>query len=824
MPERGATQAVTDYSSLARVYIAAVLTAGLLTLSAALASGGPEDWPRFLMYISGAALASVLKVHLPGITGTMSVNFLFVLMAIARLALMEAVAIAAAGVAIQYVWYSKRKLRIVQLSFNLSSISTAAFVAWHVQRWPLLRDIGVENLPILCLSASAYFVLNTLPIAIVVALTERKPMSATWKECYLWSFPYYVVGAAIVGGMQFLGDRLGWQTAVMTLPFVYIIYRSYQFYLGRLESEKKHAEEMAALHLRTIEALALAIEAKDHSTNDHLHRVQVYAQEIGRDLGLSESDLNALQAASLLHDIGKLAVPEHIISKPGRLTPEEFEKMKIHPVVGAEILERVQFPYPVVPIVASHHEKWDGTGYPSGLSRDAIPIGARILAAVDCLDALASDRQYRRAMPLDEAMAMVREQSGKAFDPRVVDVLNRRYRELETVARSASSDKMRLSKDIRIAPGVAPAAGFQETSELPPPLAAPRNADFLTSIAAARTEVQTLFELSQSLGSSLSVIDTLSVLAQRLQLLVPHSGLAIWLIRQNELHPEYVTGQDAELFRALRIPVGQGLSGWVAETGKQIINGNPSVEPGYTNDETKFSTLRSAIAVPLEGVSGRIGVLSVYHRDAQAFTLDHLRILLAVSSKLGLAIENSLRFKAAESSATIDHLTGLPNARSLFLHLEQEIARRESDEQPMTVLVCDLDGFKGVNDSFGHLEGNRILKKVATVIKSHCRESDYVARMGGDEFVAVLNGLDLERCEQTTERIRKAVSDSGIEEYGGVLYTLSVGAAEWQPGIRAEELLNEADRRMYKAKRRHKRGDAPAVVAMPPAKPRAVGA
>src|SRR5205807_10389262 len=180
--------------------------------------------------------------------------------------------------------------------------------------------------------------------------------------------------------------------------------RSYLLYLQRLEDEKVHAEEVSSLHLRTIEALALAIEAKDHTTHDHLQRVQVYAMELAEDLKLGKSDQEALRAAALLHDIGKLAVPEHIISKPGRLTPEEFEKMKIHPVVGAEILERVKFPYPVVPIVRSHHEKYDGSGYPFGLKGDEIPIGARILSAVDYLDAMASDRQYRRAIALDEVM------------------------------------------------------------------------------------------------------------------------------------------------------------------------------------------------------------------------------------------------------------------------------------------------------------------------------------------------------------------------------------------------------------------------------------
>src|SRR5207245_6240421 len=190
-------------------------------------------------------------------------------------------------------------------------------------------------------------------------------------------------------------------------------YRAYRLYPGKLEAEKQDAEKLSSLHLRTIEALALAIEAKDHTTHDHLQRVRIYAMELAKDLGLSEDETEALRAASVLHDIGKLAVPEHIISKPGKLTPEEFEKMKIHPIIGAEILEQVEFPYPVVPIVHAHHETWDGSGYPNGLKGEAIPLGARILAAVDCLDALASDRQYRRALRLDERMLHVGRGAGR---------------------------------------------------------------------------------------------------------------------------------------------------------------------------------------------------------------------------------------------------------------------------------------------------------------------------------------------------------------------------------------------------------------------------
>ena len=401
---------------------------------------------------------------------------------------------------------------------------------------------------------------------------------------------------------------------------------------------------MASLHLRTIEALALAIEAKDHTTHDHLQRVQVYAVEIGKELRLSETTLEALRAAALLHDIGKLAVPEHIISKPGKLTREEFEKMKIHPVVGAEILERVRFPYPVTPIVRSHHERWDGTGYPDGLKGEEIPIGARMLAAVDCLDALASDRQYRRALPLEEAMEKVGAESGIGFDPRVVEILRRRYVELEAMAQA------RRSGGPSSPPASRSSAGWSRPPDLKTQALRDGTADtaenFLTSIAAARQEVQNLFELAQDLGNSLSLNETLSLLAMRLKRMIPYDSLAIYVLRDDRLRAEYVNGENFRLFSSLEIPLGQGLSGWVAENRKPIVNGNPSVEPGYLDDETKFTTMRSALAVPLIGLNGTVSVLTLYHTERDAFTKDHLRILLAIVPKLALSIENALAFPA----------------------------------------------------------------------------------------------------------------------------------------------------------------------------------
>jgi diguanylate cyclase (GGDEF)-like protein/putative nucleotidyltransferase with HDIG domain len=548
---------------------------------------------------------------------------------------------------------------------------------------------------------------------------------------------------------------------------------------------------MAALHMRTIEALALAIEAKDQTTHDHLERVRVYAVEMAKRLNLPPHEIEALRAAALLHDIGKLAVPEHIISKPGRLTPEEFEKMKIHPIVGAEILERVHFPYPVVPIVRSHHERWDGTGYPDGLKGEEIPIGARILSAVDCLDALATDRQYRKALPLDDAMQWLADQAGKAFDPKVVGLLKTIYIELETIVRLQSHlpERHKLSIDLKVERGNAPANGFEDGKAAE----TANQAAFLSSIAAARQEAQALFELTQDLGNSLSLSETLSVLSGRLKRLVPYDAIATYIVRGNELLPEFVNGDNFRLFAALRIPMGEGLSGWVAQNRKPMLNGNPALEHGYVHDPGRFSPLRSAICVPLEGLQGVVGVLALYHSDADGYTADHLRILLAISSKVALSVENALAFQEAESSATTDYLTELPNARSLFIHLDRELARCKR-----------LDGFKKINDRFGHLEGNRILRHFSETLQGSCREYDYVARMGGDEFVIVAPGLSASAAEARGICLSELAGNAGREVCGVEWLSLSVGCAIYpEDGVDAEKLLAEADRRMYIQKQEH---------------------
>ncbi len=793
-----------------KAFVGVTALVGAVVLGFSLSHWQSQDPTRFVCYLVVALLASGLKVQLPGIDGTMSVNFLFILLGVLELSLPETLVIGCTASLAQSVWQLRGRLDPVKVLFNVCGMMANATALTYLTYYSLVGRFGASKPILLMVSALMFFFANTLPISIVIALTEGKSSRKVWSECYFWSFPYYLVGAAAVGLVGIINRSAGWQTSLLVLPLIYWVYRSYRLYLGRLEAEKervevekRHVEQIASLNMRTIEALALAIEAKDHTTHTHLQRVRTYAVEVAKELSLAEEQIEALRAAALLHDIGKLAVPEQIINKPGKLTPEEFEKMKVHPLVGAEILDRVAFPYPVAPIVRAHHERWDGSGYPEGLAGEGIPIGARILAAVDCLDALASHRQYRPALPLSEAMAKVKEKSGTWFDPKIVAILESRYIELERMAQMSEDPAVAgLSRTVRVERGLAPAAGFERTEPTHGPV---DNADFLTSIASARQEAQTMFELSQDLGISLSLSETLSVLSMRLRRMIPFDSIAVFVNRNGWLLPELVSGENFRALSSLKIRVGEGLCGWVAENSRPIVNGNPQVEAGYSADLVKHTTsLQSALVVPLEGLNGVVGVLAMYQTNRDAFTPDHLRILLAVASKVALSVENALKYQQAESSATTDYLTGLPNARSLFVHLAQEVARCRRMKSSLAVLLCDIDGFKQINDSFGHLEGDKLLREFTTRLKDVCRGYDYVARMGGDEFVITAPGLTPEAAKEKAERLNQAAIESGRHVCGRDLITLSVGMAFCpEDGYDVERLLAEADRRMYSMKQVH---------------------
>lgn len=603
----------------ADVYIWAFLLLGGAVLCGTAAHWQLRDGRLFLAYLLTAVVASALKVRLAGVGGTTSVGFLFVLIGIVDLSTADAMLIAAVSVAVQCLWRPAQPVRAIRVCWSAASISLAVYASGAVYGWA--RQSVAEPVALAGL-AFAYFATNTSSVSGVIAVTESKPFMKTFRQQF-WLLAYYCCGTSAAWIVGTMPRGIEWEAPIVCLPMIYIVHRSQARTLAQMEGQKQHIEEIHALHLRAIEALAMAVEARDHGTHDHLKRVQIYALEIGRELGIEGPELRALHAAALLHDIGKLAVPEQILSKPGRLTPEEFEIVKTHPVVGAEIVNQVGFPYPVAPIVRAHHEKWNGGGYPDGLKGEQIPLGARILSVVDCLDALASDRPYRRAMPMDEAMAMIAKEAGSSFDPRVAGVLERRCRELEAMATAGTEDtNVGVKADVRVTRDAAPAAGFARgTADL---------AHLATQVEAAA---------HRSAGwtvTDLTLREALTVIEMRCAAAIPHRAMAFFAERGGTLYVEYAGGELGARFRELAVRGGEGLAGWVWEKRKAIINGDPAVENGYPL--SAVPALRSALAAPMTAPDGTEGVLGLYRSEAEAFDNGDLAALCAVCRSAGLRL------------------------------------------------------------------------------------------------------------------------------------------------------------------------------------------
>jgi putative nucleotidyltransferase with HDIG domain len=489
-------------------------------------------------------------------------------------------------------------------------------------------------------------------LALVIGWDQKIDPFELWRRDFWWFLPFYIVGAILAAAAYLIGAAFGWMMSLLLIPMVYTIYRTYSSQMAFVRDREQHAKDTEALHLRTIEGLAMAIEAKDQNTHSHLLRVRVYVAELGKLMELDESIMQALLIASYLHDIGKLAVPEYIINKPGKLTHEEFEKMKIHPVVGADILERVRFPYPVVPIVRSHHESWDGSGYPDGLKGEEIPIGARLLTAVDCFDALASERPYRKALPLDEAMAFVKARAGIQFDSRIVELLEKNYFALEEKARLQIGNIEPLKTNMTISRGAAPGAGFEST----------QSQSGSSSRTAAASQEASIAELARLLDRSANAREMNSVLSRQLQALIPHDGLAVYLRSGEFLLPQFIDGGLAQAFSMRQMPLGEGLSGWVAEHARPIVNGNPTVEPNYLSDSGVLTATSSALSVPFLDANGSVlGVITLYSASNAAFSKDHLRMLEALDSRLSQALQRALSFgiEGAKPAAVVASLAAL---------------------------------------------------------------------------------------------------------------------------------------------------------------------
>jgi diguanylate cyclase (GGDEF)-like protein/putative nucleotidyltransferase with HDIG domain len=566
----------------------------------------------------------------------------------------------------------------------------------------------------------------------------------------------------------------------------------------RLSAKTRETEELSRLHFATAEALATAIDAKDQTTHCHVRRVQVYAAGLGEVLGLSLAEIGALKAGALLHDVGKLAVPAHIINKPGRLTPAEFEKMKIHTTVGAQILSRIDFPYPVTPIVRHHHEQWDGHGYPDGLKGQQIPITARIISVVDCFDSVREDRPFRRGMTRDEAIAFLLRGLGTHFDPNVVELFIKHLPRFEAQIAALGLPQQLPAKNAH-EPIALNEVDMAQTRERGCYMA-------YDQIKSAHQEVYALYEIARTFGSSLDVKNTVEILVDKVGHLVPFDTCVVYLYDELKGYATaaHVAGRNAKCLATRCVAPGEGVTGFALANRSPINQLHPSLDFAGLEIEREY---RSMASLPLFKDNMLLGAVSVYSAELDGYTDDHMRLLETVTRLASDALSNSMHHAEAESNALTDPLTGLPNARYIALRFDEEASRARRTGRPFQVVMLDLDDFKIVNDTFGHKVGDKMLREMGRIIQGQLREYDFMARYAGDEFVAIVQELVGNQVEDLRNRIESAVSEFSLKIRGNgeARVGISIGTATFgTEGETLDQLLVAADQAMYRAKSSHK--------------------
>jgi diguanylate cyclase (GGDEF)-like protein/putative nucleotidyltransferase with HDIG domain len=783
----------------ARLYIGGVIAAGAVLLAFGLPQARFDSPGLFLLLLFLSSAAAALKVTLPLTTSgsTMSVSYAVDFASLLLLGPYETMLVAAGSAFSQCHVNKKESNPLYRTLFSMASLIVTvigAGAAFSVFADPSSADPMRTVARPLVAAATAYFLLNTGLVATAIALASNEPITTTWQTNFLWSAPSYFVGAGTAAVATWFIQNTGFWLAPLTFAPLYLTYRTYKVYMGRIEDEQRHVQQTSDLHLATIEALARAIDAKDQTTQSHIRRVQVYAAGLARAAGLTPAEIQGVKTAALLHDIGKLAVPEHILSKPGPLTQEEFQKIRIHPQVGAEIIAAVPFPYPVAPLIMSHHERWDGRGYPHGLAGEAIPAGARILTIVDYYDAVTTDRPYHKALSHESALGLMRHEAGRALDPALVslfiDILPALRAEAEATERAHARELAAPAHEQgTTATGLVPAGNAHSAFE---------------NIALAHREIYALYEIAQSMGTSLGVADTMALISAKLTKLIPWSGCALWLQQPETetLKCRYAAGIDAPRLLNATVGVGDGLAGWVARNRRTLVNARPQVAFGAAGVAAD-TELESALVCPLFYGDAFIGTLSLFHTESNRYTEDHRRLIERVAEQAGAVIHNSIVFEQTQEDSLTDPLTSLPNRRSMFVHLSRELARAERLKSDVALIVMDIDEFKTINDTYGHHVGDHALRAVAHALHDQLRPYDLCVRYAGDEFIVVLAECSRDAAELKRRELQQRVSTIEIEVRAGkkIRLAASAGAAVYpHDGTTYEELLADADQRMYRDK------------------------
>jgi putative nucleotidyltransferase with HDIG domain len=744
-----------------RGYIGAVAVLGLGTLAHSLYRfyHEPIGWNWFVL-AALTLLTGSATVKLPSVPATISISETFVFTS----TLLYGPAAGTLTVALDALVISFTLARKghpgYRLLFNICALPASLWVGAHVFFWsaglpplatlPATRGgiVITDFVKSLVLFTACYFTLNSWSIAIAIAIEKRLPPFKVWKENFAWLSLNYFGGASVAALLVIYSRDLDYGFLAIIVPLLALLYFTFSTAMGRAEDTNRHLSQLNRLYMSTIETLAMAIDAKDQITHGHIRRVQHYAVVLAKRVGVTDlAQISAIEAASLLHDMGKLAVPEYILNKPGALTPAEFEKMKLHASVGADILGAIEFPYPVVPIVRHHHENWDGSGYPDGLKGTEIPIGARILSVVDCFDALTSDRPYRPRLPDSEAIKILLQRRGSMYDPLIVDAFLSIHPELAAYAASQiAPQKEGLSAITR-------GGGNPATATQTPQVR-------LDEINASTEEMLVLYELARRMSGRISFADATDIVAKHLRRLVPASTCVFYIYdeHRDELVVRNSSGEHAAHFADMRIPRGQRLSGWVAANRLSVLNSDPVLDLGEVARSLR-PALRSCLSTPLTTSDGLVGVLTAYSTQRAAFSENHQRILEAVASQVAQTLKDSVALDQKEQERIQNEISGLPDFRQLESLVAAELGT-QAFRNGLGIIQVEIP-----SPNRSNAPGESLTSAMLEAVRVVLRGGDMVFRAGENSLLVLLPDTDsntaLNLAGQIRDRLRLVTSRSG---------------------------------------------------------------
>jgi len=608
-------------------------------------------------------------------------------------------------------------------------------------------DLQKIILPAVALVAT-YFLTNSLLTSIAIAWSQGGNVFKFWvRSCMPLAFDYSVtaVCAVVIVSLKSINEYV----PIAVAPIIGIVWGWNKLNTIHMMEAEKHLKEQEQLYIRTVESLALAVDAKDQTTYGHIRRVRVYAMGLAKLCGIKDpNELKAIETGSLLHDIGKLAIDDYILNKPGRLSKQEFEKIKIHAAAGDEILQHVQFPFPAAKLVRYHHERWDGLGYPDGLKGEEIPLGARILAVADAFDAIRFSRPYKLAIPMEEALELLRAQSGTIYDPARIKLFVENVEELEKAAVLEASNLTEpsfrkyfesVNRSLSAADDSAPALLYSK--DVP--------ADLIL-----------LAEFCNTIKGHLDIEDVFPLFAGRMKRMLPFTTCAFYLKDSSDsLRAAYASGLFSEQVQRNILSIGKGISGWVAAYKRPMINAGPALD--FVDPQGDLGSFSDALVVPIIYEDETLGTISLYARDAATYSQQELDILQAIASLLGPLISESAKFEIPSAEKILDPTTRLHRVSYLTTVSPQMIAFAEKNKAPVSLIYLEVRNLSQIIRIYGSNSANLVLKRIADCIKPELRATDILVRFGHQGFVAFLPGVRDEQAMHCAQRLKNQIKTLG---------------------------------------------------------------